>query len=171
MDIAQFRIDAAQHKKQLTAFLDGLAEKTEGDLSEIAAEADAEAWKKVDCLDCANCCKTMTPAFTKQVVARIATHLPMKPADFAARWLKKEKDAEDFTNASSPCQFLNGNKCTIYEVRPADCAGFPHHDKRPLKDYMITFRKNVSHCPATYEFVTRLRAVLEGGVGDSGVSV
>lgn len=46
--------------------------------------------------------------------------------------------------------------CTIYEVRPTDCAGFPHQQKK-LKGYMHVHRQNVELCPATYKMVEKMK--------------
>ncbi|MCB0700750.1 MAG: YkgJ family cysteine cluster protein, partial [Chitinophagaceae bacterium] len=68
----------------------------------------------------------------------------------------------DWMNRSTPCQFLgDDNKCSIYEVRPDDCAGFPHHTKKDFDLYNDTYIQNVHRCPATYEMVSKLRKRIE----------
>lgn len=127
-------------------------------IDSLTANIDKEVWKEVDCLSCANCCKTMTPTYTEKDIRRIAEHLDMTTDDFKKKWLKKEKNTGDWLNKSTPCQFLNlkDNKCSIYEVRPADCSGFPHLPKKRLKDYMHVHKQNVEFCPATYKMVEKL---------------
>ena len=41
-----------------------------------------EVFEKIDCLECANCCKTTSPLFIQKDVDRIAKHLNMKPSTF-----------------------------------------------------------------------------------------
>ena len=158
MDIDEFRIEAAKEKDRLVAFLNRLEADVPDGLAQQIELADREVWKEVDCLACANCCKTMTPAFTKEDIVRIVTYLRMKPATFKSKWLKKEERSGHWVNTTQPCQFLDtgNNKCSIYEVRPADCAGFPHHNKTPFAVYNETFKKNVVHCPATFLLVKKL---------------
>ena len=158
MDLDAFRIEAGKKKDQLVAVLNELEANEPVHLQDMIAKADVEVWQEVDCLGCANCCKTMTPAFTKEDIIRIATHLRMKPATFKEKWLKKEEKSGHWVNTTQPCQFLDlsDNKCSIYEVRPADCAEFPHHNKVPFGVYNETFKKNVVHCPATFSLVTKL---------------
>lgn len=123
----------------------------------MAVETDVEVWKEMDCLACANCCKTMSPTFTQVDIKRIATHLNMGVEEFKKKWLYKDRNG-DWINKSQPCQFLNleDNKCSIYEVRPKDCSGFPHHTKRRMVDYMHVFKQNVEYCPATYKLVEKM---------------
>jgi Fe-S-cluster containining protein len=161
MDLEKFKITAARKRKKLSVFLDKLDEIVPEDMETIVAREDATVWRDVNCMECANCCKTMTPTFTKADVTRISAHLRMKPKDFTEKWLMKEDGGTDWVNKVQPCQFLVDNKCSIYEVRPADCAEFPHHNKKPFDLYNETFKNNLVHCPATLMMVDRLKKVVE----------
>ena len=92
MDLKKFRITAARKKKSLSAFLDKFDKIVPEDLPVLVKKVDAGVWKEVDCMTCANCCKTMTPTFKKADVKRISAHLDMKPKEFVDKWLMKEED-------------------------------------------------------------------------------
>ena len=81
----------------------------------------------------------------------------MTVAEFRNKWLYKDNSG-DWMNKSTPCQFLDlsTNMCGIYDVRPADCAGFPHLAKRKLKDYIHVHKQNIEFCPATYKMVEKM---------------
>ena len=85
----------------------------------------------------------------------------MTPKAFTEKWLLKEEDTGDWVNKLQPCQFLVNNMCSIYEVRPKDCAEFPHHNKRPFDAYNDTFKNNLDKCPATFVLVERLMKKVE----------
>ncbi|MGZ3940607.1 MAG: YkgJ family cysteine cluster protein, partial [Flavisolibacter sp.] len=53
--------------------------------------------------------------------------------------------------------------CSIYEVRPADCAGFPHLTKKKMTDYIHVHKQNVQHCPATFKMVEKLMEKIKNG--------
>ena len=161
MDLKKFRVTAAKKKKSLTAFLTKLDKLVPEDMPTLVAEADASVWRDIDCMQCANCCKTMTPTFTPTDIRRISAHLGMSPKAFKDRWLRKEEDSGDWVNTTQPCQFLEDNKCSIYEVRPKDCAEFPHHNKKPFDLYNDTFTNNLEHCPATLTLIDRLKKRIE----------
>jgi len=161
MDLKKFRVVAGRKKRSLGEFLDKLDKKVPVDMEQLVAETDASVWQEVDCTTCANCCKTMTPTFTPTDIKRIAAHLNMDTASFKKKWLKKEADSGDWVNTTQPCQFLEDNKCSIYEVRPSDCAEFPHHNKKPFDAYNDTFKANLIHCPATLLLVDRLKKRVE----------
>lgn len=145
------------NRSSFRRFLTKLEKNPPRRLDQIAVETDAEVWKDMDCLSCANCCKTMSPTFTPTDIKRIAGHLEMGVEDFKKKWLYKDRNG-DWINKKQPCQFLNleDNKCSIYEVRPRDCSGFPHHTKRRMVDYMHVFKQNVEYCPATYKLVEKM---------------
>lgn len=159
MDLQKFTLKAKRKKKELGEFLDKLDVIVPADMPELVAEADGRVWQKISCTECAHCCKTMTPTFTDEDMTRIADHLDISVTDFQQQWLKKD-DGGDWVNTTQPCQFLEDNKCTIYEVRPLDCAEFPHHHKKPFDEYYETFKNNLVNCPATLELVSRLHKVV-----------
>jgi Fe-S-cluster containining protein len=102
----------------------------------------------------------MTPTFTPQDIKRIAAHFKMTEAAFIEKWLYKDKSG-DWMNTKSPCQFLDltSNKCSIYSIRPEDCAGFPHLSKRKMTEYMHVHKQNVEYCPATFTWVEKMQVL------------
>ena len=131
-------------------------------LDELAPAVENEVWKEIECLACSNCCRTMTPTFTNQDVKRIAPHFGQTPAEFKAQWLEKDKNS-DWVNRIQPCQFLNlrTNMCSIYEIRPVDCSGFPHLSKRKWHEYAHVHKQNIEYCPATVRMVQKLMIAVE----------
>lgn len=161
MDLKKFNKKAARKKGKLIKFLNKLDEIVPEDMPKLVKEVDKTVWEDIDCLSCANCCKTMTPTFTKSDLQRISAHFDMTPKEFKKKWLYKDETG-DWMNTQTPCQFLGSdNKCTIYEIRPQDCAEFPHHNKKPFDLYNDTFIQNIHRCPATFELVDRLKKRVE----------
>lgn len=161
--VPAFKKALKTNQRRFRSFLTRLEKHRVPGIEKIRAEADAAAWKDTDCLACANCCRTMTPTFTEADLKRIAPHFKMTPEDFKAKWLFKERGTGDWMNKKQPCQFLNlqDNKCSIYAIRPEDCAGFPHHTKKNMDDYMHVYSQNVAYCPATYKWVELMKERVE----------
>ena len=158
ISLRSFKQKVRIHQKTLKRYLGKIERNPPRGLDTIAAVIDAEVWKDVDCLSCANCCKSMTPTFTRKDTIRIATHFHMTPVEFREKWLKFDKKDGDWVNKTQPCQFLNPgtNMCSIYEVRPADCAGFPYLKKRKMSEYIHVHQQNVEYCPATFKMVEKM---------------
>ena len=161
MNLAKFKARSKEKRASLTAFLKKFDKVVPPDMEAIVAQADAAMWQKTDCMKCANCCKTMSPTFSAADITRIAAHLGMKPKEFRDKWLYKEEETGDWMNKLQPCQFLQNNMCTIYDVRPADCAGFPHHHLQPFDLYNDMYAENIKHCPATLRLVENVKKAVE----------
>lgn len=161
MNLLKFEQKAEKKKGKLIKFLKKLDKVVPEDLQDIVKEIDTSVWEDIDCLECANCCKTMTPTYTPKDIKRIAAHFDITPKNFKKKWLYKDENG-DWMNTATPCQFLGSdNKCSIYEIRPADCSGFPHHRKKRFDLYNDTYIGNVPRCPATFELVSRLAKKVE----------
>ncbi|HVZ55536.1 MAG TPA: YkgJ family cysteine cluster protein [Chitinophagaceae bacterium] len=167
INLRSFRQRVRYHKTALRRFLSRLEKHPPARLDAMTTAVEKEVWEEVDCLTCANCCKTMTPTYTPGDIRRIAAHFRMTPDQFRAKWLTRERSSGDWMNKSTPCQFLNleNNKCSIYAIRPVDCAGFPHLPKRRMVDYMHVHKQNLEYCPATYKMVEKIRQRIDQGAG------
>ena len=119
-------------------------------------ELHEEAFSKIDCLQCANCCKNFSPRFKTPDIKRISKYLKMRESDFIEKYLKVDEDG-DFVVKSTPCPFLGENNfCTIYGQRPSDCHRFPYTDEDVfIKRQQLTL-KNSSFCPITYYVIEKL---------------
>lgn len=120
------------------------------------AEIHEEAFAKIDCLACANCCKNYSPRFKTPDIKRLSKHLRMKESDFIQQYLRVDEDG-DFVTKSSPCPFLgHDNHCSIYDARPSDCRRFPYTDEDVLIKRKEMTLKNSTFCPITYYVLERL---------------
>lgn len=115
-----------------------------------------EAFEKIDCLTCANCCKNYSPRFKTPDIKRIANYLKMKEGSFIETYLRLDEDG-DFVVKKTPCPFLQGNNaCSIYEVRPGDCRRFPYADEDVFIKRPQLTQKNSTFCPITYFVLEKL---------------
>ena len=115
-----------------------------------------EAFEKVNCLNCASCCKNYSPRFKTPDIKRISKHLKMRESSFIDSYLKVDNDG-DFVVRSTPCAFLGtDNFCSIYDVRPSDCVRFPYTDEDVIIKRQQLTLKNATFCPITYHVLERL---------------
>jgi Fe-S-cluster containining protein len=115
-----------------------------------------EAFERIDCLKCANCCKNYSPRFKTPDIKRISKHLKMKEGDFIATYLRIDEEGDYVVN-SKPCPFLGeDNYCVIYENRPSDCHRFPYTDEDVLIKRQNLTLKNSTFCPIVYYVVEQL---------------
>jgi Fe-S-cluster containining protein len=115
-----------------------------------------EAFEKIDCLQCGNCCKGYSPRFKIPDIKRIAKALKMKEGELIQTYLKLDSEG-DYVMQQVPCAFLGAdNYCSIYEVRPSDCQRFPYTDEDVLLKRPKLTLKNSTFCPAVYYVLERL---------------
>ena len=120
-----------------------------------------EAFEKINCLECANCCKNYSPRFKTPDVKRISKHLGLKESEFIDRYLRVDEDG-DFVVKSTPCPFLGSdNYCSIYEVRPSDCARFPYTDEDIIVKRQALTLKNSTFCPIVFYVLDKLTELVD----------
>jgi Fe-S-cluster containining protein len=118
-----------------------------------------EAFSKIDCLDCANCCKNHSPTFKATDIKRISKYLGLKEADFVDTYLKLDEE-NDFVVKQSPCVFLNeDNSCHIYDVRPSDCSRYPYTDEDVFIKRKALTMANSMVCPAVFHILEKISAI------------
>ncbi len=161
INLRSFAQKVRYHKKKFKRYLGKLEKNAPKDLDKNVAAIAPEVWKEIDCLSCANCCKKMSPTFKTADIEKIARHFEIKPKEFKEKWLYQDKDG-DWVNRVQPCQFLDlsTNMCAIYEVRPADCAGFPHLTRKKMVEYIHVHQQNIEYCPATFKLVEKMMDVV-----------
>ena len=151
---------AKENRKSTKKYFAKLAKQKPKQLDSTMQNLHEEAFEKLDCLTCANCCKTTSPIFTNKDIERIAAHLKMRPAQLVEKYLHIDSDG-DYVLNSSPCTFLDeDNYCKIYDVRPKACREYPHTNRKQFHKILNLTLKNMSICPATFEIVLKLQKVL-----------
>ena len=127
---------AIENRKVNEKTLQRLKKKKPKFVDDLFADLHAKAFNKIDCLACANCCKTTSPIFRDIDIKRISKKLRMSEKQFVSSFLRMDED-KDYVLQSSPCYFLgNDNKCQIYDDRPLACREFPHTNRKNMYQVM-----------------------------------
>jgi uncharacterized protein len=157
MDIHRFSEVSKNKGPENKRFLQSLKKKDARKVDEAFHAVHDEVFQEIDCLACANCCKTTSPIFYPNDIERVAKKLRMKPGDFMEKYLRVDED-KDFVLKNSPCPFLDAdNYCTVYEDRPKACREYPHTNRKKMVQIMDLTYKNTLVCPAVLEMVERLK--------------
>ena len=123
------------------------------DLDQKFHKGHEAEFKKMDCLSCANCCKTTSPIFRDADIRRISKHLRIKEGKFISDYLRMDEE-QDYVLKSSPCSFLEkDNSCSIYDVRPLACREYPHTDRKNMFQVLEITAENSLICPAVARIV------------------
>lgn len=112
---------------------------------------------KTDCLQCANCCRTLGPRITGKDVERMAKALRMREIEVVKRYLKTDED-NDVVFQSMPCPFLgDDNYCSIYENRPKACREYPHTDRKKFVQIYTLTMTNAETCPIAFDVLEEIQ--------------
>jgi Fe-S-cluster containining protein len=150
---------APSRKDDLKRFRNFLQRADKNKVLKQLPQLHEEAFAIHDCLQCAACCKNYSPRFKTPDVKRISRHLGLRESAFIETYLVVDNEG-DFVVKSSPCPFLGSdNACSIYDVRPSDCARFPYTDEDVLVKRQQLTLTNATFCPITFHVLDRLSAI------------
>jgi hypothetical protein len=160
MDLDSFSEKSKSQSASNKAFLKKIKQKKNRNLDDVFHTAHEKAFEQIDCLSCANCCKTTSPIFYQKDIERVAKRLRIKPFEFIEKYLKIDED-KDYVLKQSPCPFLGAdNYCSVYDDRPTACREYPHTNRKNMYQILDLTYKNTLVCPAVLKIVDEVKEKL-----------
>lgn len=163
IDLAYIQREGLRRERE---FVKMLASKGKGSKAirrlddQVHALHDA-VFDEIDCLDCANCCKSLGPCITERDIQRLARRMKLKEVEFIHQYLHLDED-RDYVFQSMPCPFLApDNHCFVYEDRPKACREYPHTDRKKIVQIAKLTAKNAQTCPAVFEIFRSLDEIID----------
>ena len=148
---------AASEHKQNQLLIKNLKKLGAAELDECIHALHEKYEEEIDCLECGNCCKSISPAMKDRDVERIAKYLKVKASELVADHLEID-DEGDYVFRSQPCPFIGeDNNCSVYPARPKACREYPHTDRNRQHQILNTSKKNIAVCPIVYAIFKELR--------------
>ena len=92
---------AKKNRKENKKLTLRLVKNKSKELDELFLSAHERAFEQVDCLKCANCCKTTSPIFRDVDIKRIAEYLRITEKEFITRYLHVDSE-NDYVLNSTP---------------------------------------------------------------------
>jgi uncharacterized protein len=116
----------------------------------------------IDCTTCANCCREVKPTFSEEEVSRLAHRLGMTPQKLIENYLERTEtgDENPWQTRTTPCPFLQDNRCSVYDERPADCRGYPYLYEPDFAFRVWGMIERTFTCPIVYEVMEELKKIL-----------
>jgi Fe-S-cluster containining protein len=137
--------------------LDELSKHSDAIIDEIFRKNTLIAEERINCLDCANCCKTISPIIESHEIPIIARELNISPEELFEKYIEMDEDG-DFVFKTRPCPMLNlkDNRCKIYENRPRSCRQYPHTNMVGIMNYRDILEENYNLCPIVQDVVDNI---------------
>lgn len=157
VDLVQVKKTGDARRNENQKFFEKLKKLKPSDLDSKFHKLHEEAFRKIDCLECANCCKNTGPLFLQRDIKILSKYLNISPQKFIDTYLHLDED-NDYVLNVLPCPFLGpDNYCSVYDYRPNACREYPHTNQRKMHTIFKETLNNVSICPAVSEIVERLK--------------
>ena len=148
-------------KKQNRDLLNQISKRIPAHLDDTMQALHNEVFEDLDCLSCANCCRTTSPIFQPKDIDRISKRLRIRPVQMIETYLKVDEDG-DYVLKSSPSPFLlDDNRCNIYDDRPTACRTYPHTDRKKFHQLLDLTYKNSFICPAVQKMLVKLENIIK----------
>ena len=164
IDLVQIRAMAAKKEKENLRFRQFLKQSDLGsdNIDRRVSEITERVWAGIDCTTCANCCREMKPTFSEEDISRVGRRLGMDRQQLINTYLQKTEPGESkaWETRLTPCPFLKGNLCSIYEDRPGDCSDYPHLYKPGFVSRTWGTIARTFTCPIAYEAMEELKKSL-----------
>jgi uncharacterized protein len=148
IDLQKFAKESKSEYPANKKLRDKLKKTKPKSLDETFHSLHEEVFSNLDCLECANCCKTTSPIFIQTDIDRLSKIFRMKSSQFIEEYLYRDEEG-DYVLKTAPCPFLGTeNTCLVYEDRPKACREYPHTNRKNMLGILDLTLKNTLVCPA-----------------------
>lgn len=139
-----------------------LIDKSSEEMDALFENHSSDIEAKINCLDCGQCCRTISPIILPEEIPQISKALAIAPAILFRDYVEMDEEG-DFVFKIQPCPMLNieDNRCMIYDDRPQACREYPHTRMKNITAYWNILEKNYEICPIVQEVVNRIEEELK----------
>ncbi len=151
---------SAARYKDILKQLRFLAKRNKTGFDSLVAGFHDEVFSKINCLDCGNCCRAMSPRFRETDIKLICKACGRDPKSFKAEYLKPDEDGVGWVLRELPCPLQNEDgSCSEYELRTLSCREFPHTRSRAIQRKLAGLAHDSLVCPAAYLIAEKILAL------------
>ena len=122
-----------------------------------------EIQDQIDCRECAECCRVTEVDLQERDVEKLARFLGISERSFLDQYTALGESGELMLKRTDEagCVFLEGNECSVYEVRPGNCERFPHlvRGSGSIASRMWQFVDRAGYCPIVYNWMEAVKAL------------
>jgi Fe-S-cluster containining protein len=128
-------------------------------------KAAEEIHDRIDCRQCAECCRVTEVPLAERDVEKLARFLGISEREFLSGHTVTGEDGEPIlkrvaqADGTQACEFLAGNECTVYEARPGNCERFPHllRGSGSIESRMWDMVDRATYCPIVFNWLEAVK--------------
>ena len=124
--------------------------------------AAEEVHAAIDCRQCAACCRVPEVELTERDTQHLIKYLRIPRKRFLEEYTAQSKEETlILRKTENGCIFLDGNDCTVYDARPADCDRFPHllRGSGSIPSRMWRMVDRATYCPIVYNWLEKVKGL------------
>jgi Fe-S-cluster containining protein len=118
----------------------------------------------IDCTSCANCCRKATAKLREREIDKLAKYIGVSRREFLRDYVTQTEDEGPILRRTEEkgCIFLEGNLCSVYDVRPMTCEDFPHlvRGTGSLVSRLWVMPERATYCPIAYNTLEAYKEML-----------
>lgn len=156
-DLAAIELAALEKETENERFILFLKQQKTARIDEIVFALDKSITPQIDCTTCGNCCRSLMINVNGHDGNRLAKHLQISTDEFYQRYVETSSEGSLAVMNKIPCHFLNDNKCTVYEARPAECREFPGLHHAGFNKRLFAIFMHYQRCPIIFNVVEELK--------------
>jgi Fe-S-cluster containining protein len=161
MDLAKIERLAIQRENENFDFRMFLKSLDSKDVDKIVHRLHREVTHRIDCLECGNCCNSLVPKVREEEIIYLAGLDNITVEEYTMEHLDEDKYEASLFLKATPCRYLNGKACTIYENRPKECREYPYTHRRGFVFRTLNIIANYAICPIVFNIMENLKIELE----------
>lgn len=139
------------------AFLKG---QEPDEVDEIVHRLHKEITGKINCLDCGNCCESLSTGVTDDEINILSKIEGLSVGEFVEKFIEEDQYSPSKYLKDVPCRYLKGKVCSVYEQRPNECKTYPNTHKSNFISRTFFIIENYSICPIVYNIYENLKTEL-----------
>ena len=148
LDLNKIKKSGKINERKNLQFRTFLKQQDSDKIDIIVHRLNREITEKIDCTQCANCCKILRTCIQDEDIKPITQRLNISEEQFREQYTEVAEG--ELLLREMPCVFLENNKCTIYIDRPMECRTFPNLHKEYFTSRLFGIIENYSLCPIVF---------------------
>jgi uncharacterized protein len=152
--IERLSIKRENENYSFRAFLKG---KDIEKVDKIVHRLHKEITSLIDCQKCGNCCISLVPRVKENEIVYLAGLDKVSVEEFIRENLEPDNYDNSLFLKHTPCRYLSGTRCSIYENRPLECKAYPYTHRPGFSTRTLNMISNYGICPIVFNIMENLK--------------
>jgi Fe-S-cluster containining protein len=155
-DLDEIKYLASVRENENLRFRSFLKTKNGAKVDSFVHQLHQSLTEQIDCTACGNCCCKLDLRLHEKDITVLSKLEDSTPKKYIENYCEKDYDGHIFFK-STPCRYLDGKTCSIYENRPTECRDFPYTHKKGFSSRLLNMIGLYEDCPIVFNLMEQLK--------------